>query len=125
MSQSPSVLIVESRADEREVLSTILSLRGLRIWEAAAANDALELAREHRPDVIVLDADDDAATAGEMAACFGTGDSAEGPALVILGRIGHEKLPPASHVVAKPYHFAPLIRKIQQLAAKSPVVRAA
>ena len=119
MSQLPSVLIVESRADEREVLSTALALRGLRIWEAAATNDALALAREHHPDVIVLDADGDADAAGEMVACLGTGDSAEGPALIILGRIGHEKLPPESHVVAKPYHFAPLIRKIEQLAIKA------
>jgi DNA-binding response OmpR family regulator len=117
MPQLPSVLIVEPRADERDVLSTVLARRGMRIWQAAQAAEGLELAHEHRPDVIVLDADCEAAV-GDVAASFGAGDSGE-PALVILGRIDRASLPHASHVVAKPYHYGPLIHKIEQLAARS------
>ena len=50
---SPTVLIVDPSADNREVLRTALARRGLTIFEAEAADRGLELAREHRPDVIV------------------------------------------------------------------------
>ena len=119
MSQSPGVLIVESRADEREVLSTVLARHGLRIWEAAAAEEGAALAQEHHPAVIVIDADSETADAYTLAAQLSNTGSAPEPSLIILGQISLEKLPPESHVVAKPYHFAPLIRKIEQLAAKA------
>jgi CheY-like chemotaxis protein len=119
MSDSPSVLIVEPSADEREVLCTVLARRGLRIWEAADATEGLALARVHRPDVIVIDADAQQACDEGLAQKFGDECSAGQPPLVILGRIGRQSHPHTGHVIAKPYHFGPLIHKIEQLATKA------
>jgi len=119
MSQSPSVLIVEPSADDREVLRTVLERRGLRIWEAAEVEQGLELAREHHPDVIVLDSDANRAGDDGVQAAFDATSIEQHSSLIILGRISHDRSLPAGQVTAKPYHFGPLIHKIEQLAAKA------
>lgn len=116
---SASVLIVDPSAENREVLRTVLARRGLRIFEADAAEAGVELAREHHPDVIVLDleaeAGDPAAVRDQLAA-----DSPEHPAeLIVLGKIRRGPNFAGGHVISKPYHFAPLVHTIQQLAAKA------
>ena len=114
MPQLPSVLIVEPSADEREVLRTALARRGLRIFEAAEVEAGLALAREHHPRVIVLD-DDAASDAAERR--FTAGGKAS---LIVLGRAPRSASSgpdlPGTQIVAKPYHYAPLIHKIEQLA---------
>jgi CheY-like chemotaxis protein len=110
-----SVLIVDQSDESREVLRTVLEHRGLRILEASAADQGLEMARRHQPDLIVLDLEVDAANAravtGEFASYSGPGSTP----LVLLGsaRRSGDALP--GTFVAKPYHYAPLIRKIEQL----------
>ncbi|MCI0359449.1 MAG: hypothetical protein L0211_13310 [Planctomycetaceae bacterium] len=117
MSQPPSVLIVEPSADEREVLRTVLARRGLQIWEAAEVEQGLALAREHHPDVIVLDAE--AQRADEVEARYGAASAGQRSSLIVLGRVGRDCAIAASQTIAKPYHFAPLVHKIEQLAAKA------
>ena len=76
----------------------------------------MELAREHHPELIVVDletvADEDDVIRREYAAAL------RSPAanLLVLGRVRGlgETLPP-DRIVAKPYHFAPLIRTIEQI----------
>lgn len=120
------VLIVNGSKDSREVLKTALERRGLEILVAAATQEGLLMAQRHHPRVIVLDAEDD--PAGEDAACdrFKT-TSERGATLVVLGSV---KLCQAARrrvdagispdggksIVSKPYHFGPLIRKIEELA---------
>ena len=55
MSQTPLVLIVDDAPDNREAYAEYLRFRGFRTLEAATGADAIEQAREHRPDVILLD----------------------------------------------------------------------
>jgi CheY-like chemotaxis protein len=50
-----SVLVVDRSEETREVLTTALERRGCRIFAASRARRGLELAREHQPDLIVLD----------------------------------------------------------------------
>ena len=121
------VLIVNKSKDSREVLKTALERRGMVILEAAAATEGLAMAQRHRPSVIVLDLEDD--PAGEAAACdrFKTRTDADESSLVVLGstrlcqaarRRVDAGAPPNSegNLMAKPYHFGPLIRKIEELA---------
>jgi Response regulator containing CheY-like receiver, AAA-type ATPase, and DNA-binding domains len=117
MSQPPSVLIVEPSADEREVLRTVLARRGLRIWEATAVEQGLALAREHHPDVIVLDAEEH--DGDEVEARFSAASTGERSRLIVLGRMRAGRAAPGTQAIAKPYHFAPLVHKIEQLAAKA------
>ncbi len=120
----PSVLIVDPSADNREVLRTALTRRGLRTIEADASEQGLALARIHRPDVIVLDTDASAADDFQTNEQFAAEASDDRSQLIVLGRISRHPALAASqlaagHLVSKPYHFAPLIHTIERLAAKA------
>ena len=108
-----SVLIVDESAESREVLRTVLEHRGIRILEAAGAQQGLELARQHRPDLIVLDLELDSGRPqfpSELAA-----QSARQTPLVMLGNARRQAGPQVGESMPKPYHYAPLIRRIEQL----------
>jgi two-component system, cell cycle response regulator DivK len=55
MAPQPLVLVVDDARDNREGYAEYLRYRGFRTLEAETGLDALDLARRHRPDVIVLD----------------------------------------------------------------------
>lgn len=122
-SKSPaSVLLVESSNEERDVLRTVLETRGLRIWEARGAEEGLEIARQQHPDVIVLDLEAEWADRNEWHDQFAAPQDGHQASLVILGKARHLGTPhspaqAAGPIIAKPYHYAPLIHTIEQLAA--------
>ncbi len=121
-----SVLIVDRSDEVRTVLRTALERRGLQIFDAARADTGLALAREHHPDLIVLDLE--VQPAGSEASTYdfaATGDGQEAT-IVMLGSIRRSDPPnrqthimpqATEHFVAKPYHYKPLISKIEQLLA--------
>lgn len=120
MPRSPkSVLIVDPSADNREVLRTALSLRGLRVWEAEAQAQGYELACQHHPDVIVVDAELEPTSTHSIHDRFA--DQAGNPSspIIILGCLRRDAPVAGCHVIDKPYHFAPLIHTIERLAAKA------
>jgi CheY-like chemotaxis protein len=116
-----SVLIVDSLEETREVLRTALEERGLRIYAASRAEKGLALARKHHPDVIVLDLDFEQASgddsAGEeISSGFSAESEARATPLVLLGNARRgQSSPSGGEFVSKPYHYAPLIRKIEEL----------
>lgn len=113
---SPSVVIVDDSSESREVLRAALERRGLTIFEASEARQGLSLVRRHHPHVVVLDLDATDAHEETVQAEYAAESAAADVPLVILGR-AREYSPklPDDRVVAKPYHYAPLIRKIEQL----------
>jgi CheY-like chemotaxis protein len=119
MRSAPTVLIVDHSADNREVLRTVLERQGLRIYEAPEAESGLALARTHQPDVIVLDAECDSSDHGRLTAELDGPAVREHSRLVILGRVAGTARQTTAWQVSKPYHFAPLVHTIQQLAAKA------
>jgi len=52
---SSSILVVDDEPQIRRVLRTTLSFRGYEISEASSGEEALELARKLKPDLILLD----------------------------------------------------------------------
>jgi DNA-binding response OmpR family regulator len=126
-----SVLIVDPSEETREVLRTALERRGVRIFSACRAKQGLELARNHHPDLIVLDLelDFDGEQIGQANASnpenrcnpFAEQSRADQTPLVMLGTVrrGMDRLP-EGEFVAKPYHYGPLIRRIEELLATSP-----
>ena len=111
-----SVLIVDPSEETREVLRTVLEGRGLRILSASAAEAGLALARQHCPDLIVLDLECEAAAPQRVAGGFAQQSRQHATPLVLLGsarRVSDAQ--PQGEFVAKPYHYAPLIRKIESL----------
>ena len=116
MSTQPSVLIVDESAENREVLKLALQRRGTQIFEADRLRDGLKMIRQYQPDVIVLDVE---ASAGEKAALStDLSESAQTRHIpvVVLGTAPRQSASlPNEEFVAKPYHYRPLIRKIEDL----------
>ena len=116
MDSQPSVLIVDRSDESREVLRTVLAQRGLRIFEANAAEQGLKLAREHQPDLIVVDVEVESSSPEQITDDFALASQSHRTPLVVLGTV-RRKLPqfPSDRILRKPYHYAPLIRKIEEL----------
>jgi CheY-like chemotaxis protein len=114
--RQPSVLIVDSSEETREVLRTVLERRGLKIFAAARPDRGLQLAREHHPDLIVLDLEVGGHGGGEVCEPFAEESRASQTALVVLGTVRCDcPAPLQGEFVAKPYHYGPLIRRIEEL----------
>ena len=112
-----SVLIVDASDETRIVLQTALERRGVRTMAASRAEQGLRLPRRHHPDLIVLDLEIDASVADAVAAPFAEQSRTDrGPALVACwGSVRRRAPHPPGEYVAKPYHYAPLIRRIEEI----------
>ncbi len=111
-----SVLIVDPSTETREVLRTALEWRGWRILEAGGARLGLELARQRDPDLIVLDLEVANAEPHQVCAPFAEQAEARQTPLVLLGSCRRNPDEVArGEFVPKPYHYAPLIRRIEEL----------
>jgi CheY-like chemotaxis protein len=115
----PSVLIVDPSADNREVLRTVLARRGITVFEAEAADRGLELATEHQPSVIVLDLEAESRGGEAIREQFLTQSADAKSQVIVLGKVRRGPVFAGGHVIAKPYHFAPLIHTIERLATKT------
>jgi CheY-like chemotaxis protein len=112
------VLIVDASSESREILSTLLARRGATTLEAAEPRQAAELAELHQPDLIVFDADCDASSTGAPTLRLHAAADRNGTPIVVLGTIRSSQISAASgQFVSKPYHYGPLIRKIESLLA--------
>ena len=112
----PSVLIVDRSEDSREVLRTVLEKRGVRTWEAAEARQGVELARRHHPQVIVLDLDAGDAEQQDIRDQYQAESNEHDAYLVVIGRSrSYEQILPKDRILAKPYHYGPLVRTIETL----------
>jgi DNA-binding response OmpR family regulator len=111
-----SVLVVDRSQETREVLRMALAGSGTHVLEASRPDEGLRLAREHHPDVIVLDLDVAAESGEGIAADFDAESQARETALVLLGSARRTRKGfHAGQFVSKPYHYGPLIRKIEGL----------
>jgi CheY-like chemotaxis protein len=52
---SKSILIVDDEGDVRFVLGAILNFDGYHVLEAANGEEAIEMARRHLPDLVIMD----------------------------------------------------------------------
>jgi CheY-like chemotaxis protein len=93
----------------------VLERRGVQILEATDARQGLEIVRQQRPEVVVLDLE--AATADDalVRAAFESELADHRAELVILGNLRRSDVTSDQCLVRKPYHYGPLIRKIEQL----------
>jgi CheY-like chemotaxis protein len=53
--QVPSVLVVDDFPDGREMVAEYLAFRGFSVMVASTGAEAIELARKHRPRLILMD----------------------------------------------------------------------
>ncbi len=113
LNSSLSVLIVDRSAEAREVLRMALTRQGVRVIEAMQPANGLTLARSHHPNVIVIDLDN--CGIGERVAAEFAGIAVDdGATLLALGNDLRARDLSACEFVAKPYHYKPLILKIEE-----------
>lgn len=116
MSVPARVLIVDSSRDSREILRTLLERQGTATLEAAGIQRATELAETERPDLIVLDEDSDTSPGDTARRDLGCVASRSAIPIVVLGTARRHKTPiPTGQLVPKPYHYGPLIHRIEEL----------
>jgi CheY-like chemotaxis protein len=114
-----SVLIVDQSSESREVLRCALQRGGTQIFEAAQAEEGLEKIRLHRPDLIVVDVESEGTDSQATAREFGETAQTNNTPLVVLATARRQATPLASsEFIAKPYHYGPLIRRIEELLEK-------
>jgi CheY-like chemotaxis protein len=116
------VLIVDAAEETREVLKTALERLGRKTLTAKQAAQGLAMAQEHRPDLIVLDLEIDDEATEEIAARFAQQSQADRRSLVLLGTVKRRHPLPQGEYIAKPYHYAPLIRRIEEILSASPTM---
>jgi DNA-binding response OmpR family regulator len=117
---NPSVLIVDEQEETRQVLRTVLERRGMQILEASRADRGLELARHYHPNLIVMDLELQSESAPDISAGFEAETAEHDTPVILLGSVRQAKeRHPAGQVLAKPYHYGLLIRKIEELLAKA------
>lgn len=115
--RSPRVLIVDPSEETRTVLRYALERRGVEILEADEAETGLALLRRRCPEVVVLDLESSPDEAGTLTD-FNAAIETHAGSLVVLGKVCATEMPAASQPsFAKPYHFAPLILRIEELLA--------
>ena len=116
MKLSPRVLIVDASRESREVLRMLLELRGATTMEANDPGQALQLTAVTRPDLILLDADSDLTATGTPTHDLREAANRSHTPIVILGKLRQLQGDAESgQIVTKPYHYGPLIRKIDGL----------
>ena len=112
------VVIVDESPDSREVLHTLLENRGVMSVEVSEPRAGLEMLHKYHPSVLVLDRD---SAAGDVQLQVELQSAAREheTALVVLGKArGYLDCLPDGQVIAKPYHYGPLLRTIERLLAR-------
>lgn len=115
MQPSQRVLIVDESAECREVLRTALERAGAETVEAASAAEGLLAFQSFAPDLVVLDVSDSGGEPLSESAALQEAAGLRATPIVILGTARRPPADAAVHWIAKPYHFAPLIRRIEGL----------
>jgi DNA-binding response OmpR family regulator len=116
LEQRRSVLIVDRSEETREVLQTALNRRGVRTFTASHAADGVELGQRHHPDLIVLDLEVDDVDQEQCTPLFWASRGDNNIPIILLGNLRRNQPHiPGSEFVSKPYHYGPLIRRIEEI----------
>lgn len=110
------VLIIDRSEESREVLQTALKRRGMSTYATGAAVQGASFALQHHPDLVVIDLDVDDSAAETLSGPLGDGESGGPVPVVLLGGVRRNlDRFPGGEFVPKPYHYGPLIRRIEEL----------
>jgi DNA-binding response OmpR family regulator len=119
LDHKPSVLIVDRSEETREVLETALNRRGVQTYTAKHASEGVELGRRHCPNLIVLDLEIDDINLEHAKQPFWANLGNNNVPIILLGNLSrNQPRIPGSEFVPKPYHFGPLIRRIEEILNK-------
>ena len=117
MGSARRVLVVDESEESRQVLCALLARNGAEPLEAEQAEQAADLTCRFQPDVIVFDAESDHTARHEATERLGSVAGIYDIPLSLLGTTPRHTRDVACQFVHKPYHYGPLIRRIEQLLA--------
>ncbi|MDG2385268.1 MAG: response regulator [Pirellulaceae bacterium] len=110
------VLIVDESDESREVLRTILERRGVEIVEAVEGRQGLTLAGSCSPDLIVLDLETLPGEDVELRDQYDRQSKSNCTPMLLLGTVpASDATSSQGSVMAKPYHYGPLLRTIEDM----------
>lgn len=119
-----SILVVDDDPEIVSMLSTRLNARGYTVSTAADGNQALELAKRERPEIVLLDVMMPGKSGWEVARALKQDPDTQGIKIVMVTAIGAQvneitsPLYGADAHIDKPFEFEKLERVIAQLVAK-------
>ncbi len=120
MSPKSRVLIVDASAESRDVLRTLLEREGAETLEANGACRATHMVRQWQPHLVVYDAESEMAPTRQSWIDLRQTTTRNDIPIVVLGTAKRHINPlPTGQFVSKPYHYGPLIRKIEGLLGKA------
>ena len=124
MSESKTVLIVDDEPMVRYLIQAVLADSGLRLLEASNGVDALAVAEQERPHVVLLDVGMPGLNGLEVCRRLKVGPSTCGIAVMMLTALAQETDRDAAHAagadayITKPFKPLELRAEVDQLLAR-------
>ncbi len=113
----PRVLVIENDPEAREVLEEQLRRSGHGVTSAANADDGIRLARERRPDLVLLDADLSDLTPAAFCRALHSEMATRGVPVVAMLAVDQNELagaPGVADAISKPFSMRELNARIDQ-----------
>lgn len=110
-----TVLIVDASEETRDVLTTALERRGVRALAFPTSRRAAATARTDRPDLVIFDVETETVPPRQALDAFARDAELDETPIVAIGTARFEAPLGERGFVSKPYHFAPLLEKIEAL----------
>ncbi len=110
-----TVLIVDSSEETRDVLTTALERRGVRALAFPTSRRAAATARATRPDLVIFDVETETIPPRQALDAFAKNAELDETPIVAIGTARFEAPSGGGTFVSKPYHFAPLLEKIEAM----------
>ena len=110
-----TVLIVDALEETRDVLTTALERRGVRALAFPTSKRAAATARTTRPDLVIFDVEAEVVPPRQALDAFAKDAELDETPIVAIGTARFEAPSGEETFISKPYHFAPLLEKIEAL----------
>lgn len=130
MSQEPYILYIDDERPTLNLVAQALKLAGYNISGVTSGEQGLELMRQHKPDLLLLDLMMPQFSGWDVYQAMKTDEFlADIPVIIITARVLSQErtliegLPPVDDYLTKPFDVQSLIRAIQRLLPSDPDVK--
>lgn len=112
--ETKTVLIIDESEETRDVLATALERRGVRAFTASVPRRGAAIAREQKPDLVIFDVDSASSTPEQAIQKLTHDGNVENASILAIGSMKFEAPVGEGEFISKPYHFAPLLKRIEE-----------
>jgi CheY-like chemotaxis protein len=118
---APSVLVVDDESDIREAVAELLADEGYEVLDAGDGAEALRMAREHHPSIVLLDLMMPGMSGWEFCARRRDDPELARIPVIVLSAVGGEQGLDAAGYLQKPFELDDLLTAVR---AHAPAVAA-